>query len=281
MRGILYLIGGLGTVMALGAAFLIIDQLITDDHRSSVRASVNDTIDDIEDSEGRRSRGLRGLISSYKALDNGIFRDTPVGIAAALPPAPEGWQKLEYTEAHCEAFTGTKARRALIVGVNTEDHLSKFRDTSKQRKMGEAITYVSPSGPILIRLSSSLKKYRIVEGTNLRQRDRYLRAAKVEDGSKLFATLDGLAIHETPALNKKLRKDGGYDTTPVDYRRFTFGVGRVIEGQIMTRTSDEDILTLLAGLNIAALQASLPTPSRGYTAGTGLVPEGVQEAALN
>lgn len=272
MRSILFIIGGLGAIMTLGAIFLVIDQVVTDEHRASVQASVNNTIEDIEDSQGRHSRGLRGLIASYKALDEGIFSEKPVGIATALPPAPEGWQKLNYDTAHGEALTGGVAKRSLTTGITTDGVLYDFKETAKQREMGVVATYVTASGPILIRLSSSRKNYQIVNKGEARVRDRYMGLARVDAGSKLYATLDGMAIHEAPAINQTRRSSGGFDSTPVDYRRFTFGIGRVIRGEILTRAADEDILALLAGIDIAGLQASLPRPTKGYTAGTGLVP---------
>lgn len=281
MRSLLYIIGGLGSLMLLGAIFLIIDQTVTDDHRESVRASVNGTIEDIEDGKGRSTRGLRGLIAGYKALDNGIFRDAPVGIRAALPDAPEGWEKHAYDVAHGEALTGATALRSLHSGISTEDILYDFRETAAQREMGAAATFMSPSGPILIRLGSSHKRYQMVEKAEIRHRDRYLKPARYENGSKLFATLDGLAVHEAPAITQTRKSSGGYTSDPVDYRRFTFGVGRVIDGEILTRATDEDVLALLAGIDIATLQASLPRPSHGYTPGTGLVPMRVNiEASL-
>lgn len=280
MRGVLYVVGGLGCLMVLGASFLIIDHLITDDHRASVQASVASTVEDIENSNSRKTRGVRGLISSVKALDNGIFRDKPVGIAMALPEAPEGWEKLKYQEQHGTAITGKTAKRSLITGVTTAGMLHTFRETAKQREMGIAATYISPSGPIMIRLTSSHRKYEVVQEGKPRAVARALAPMSHETDSTLFARLDGLAVHEARPVDRQrksmneIAKDPAQDPyvlTPVDYRRFTFGLGRVIAGEIVTKARAEDVMTLLGSVDIAVLQASLPRPTDDYIAGTGLV----------
>ncbi|MCV6591726.1 MAG: hypothetical protein OIF48_02145 [Silicimonas sp.] len=90
-------------------------------------------------------------------------------------------------------------------------------------------------------------------------------------GGDVFARLDGVPVVLRPQINETVMTG---KITPVAYRYFTLSLDGQVSIGLLTNADDAAVLALLSGMDMAGLQASLPVESRGFAAGTGIVPAG-------
>lgn len=262
MRYVLFTIGALGFALIMGAVFLTIDHMVTDDHRAVVQDKITSATESIEDSKGRKTRGLRGALASAKALSNGIFRSAPISLDLMLPPPPQGWTRVDYQPAHGEQLTGIKAVRSLLSLGSTQDSLYVFEKAAKRRNMGAVATYQNGDFLILMRMETEMSRFRTLENGPSNRRDRLLSPARTSGTS--YGTRSGIRINLEPQFSTTNNPDGTSTTVAVDHRRFTFGIGRIVEAEILTNAPDDVMIAFFRSFDVSAFQSILPRPTDDY-----------------
>lgn len=78
-------------------------------------------------------------------------------------------------------------------------------------------------------------------------------------------SVDGMPIGVLPQFTKI-----GDRRYPTGYRRFVFSMGRLVEGEVIARASDADLVALLGRIDVAAVQAALDAPTERFVMGKGV-----------
>ena len=256
------IVAGLGFVLILTFAILLIDEMGTEERRAAVDAQLDAMAED-PDGEG-------GLIRSaaffFQRMKDSVFYTAPITLDDGLPPPPEGWRRVAYSTALGEAIMGEPfdpdPPSTLTRGISKTQEI--YRDFSRRtatRNMGAAAVYVRGERMVALSLESSLEVFRSVgEDASV------MLPPEVSLERPLLARIDGHSVVQ--AAQYSTDPDGA--PVPVAYRRFTFDLGRIVHGEILTNGADADIMAVLSVLDIGFFQAALPQPTQDYAPGEGL-----------
>lgn len=259
MRRIAVFIAALGIVMVMGAVFVAIDGFATDDRKEAFSGAVDQMADGQDGQPGRRS-ALGGLAKAAKSLDAGVFFSAPVELADALPAPPEGWERRAYDGSVALAVTGEE-----LIGFNwtkSQDMLARFAEAA-EGKGGAAAVYAWEDRLIAIRLGAELDDFRRVANGSEAEVTALLSAPPLPAEATVLGTMDGIEIIEGEAYSE--------GAPPETYRRFTFSLGTIVGGEVITTAADADLVAVLSGLNVALIEAALPRPTQNYAPGSGFV----------
>jgi hypothetical protein len=249
--------------MVVVSAVLIVDHAITPDSREAVRTVVGDTIDDLAEvhderrAEGERSRGLARLAAMVRDLREGVLKSTDLDLAAAFPPAPEGWDRRPYATADGEAITRAALVRTKLAVTQTNGVLLDFEKALEGKALTQALTYSDGTHLAALRLESSLEAIRRAEAGEAE-------AAWVPTP---VARVDGMpvALHRHDAE----AQDGRFKSPPA-WRHFSVDLDGQVRIDLITDAPTDAALALLAGIDFAGLQADLPRRTAAYTPGAGV-----------
>lgn len=264
MRFIITGLCTLGVLMLVGAVMMAIDMSVTDDDRAAVRDSVGGYIDEQaqkyedKDYNSRNERRWSSAMSAVHALKNGIFRQHTLDLPAALPDAPQGWERMEYITAHGEKITGATLQRTLLATTTTNGILLDFEKSADGKGLKARATYRNGPSLVAVRMVGDMKAIRAAENGRL---------TPAAMPSAPFAKLNGLPVilHRQVSTHVNSGK-----TSPVDYRRFAINLDGMVEIEVLTNASDADVLAVLSGIDMQAIQAGLPATTVGYVEGAAL-----------
>lgn len=257
----------LGCIMLFGAFMLAVDQFATPERKEAFNGATGQLADAMaetpEESTGR-NRG-KGLWKSIQALANGVFRSSPVELAQIMPPAPEGWERRDYAPADGLRLIGAATDGTARVEGWERRILSGFREASEGRALGSAVVYQSGERIVAIRMQGELDNFRKADAGTAAEKAKMLAMPRPPDGAMLYMTVDGLPIGVLPQFTQV--KDRRY---PTEYRRFVFAMGRLVEGEVIARASDADLVAILGRIDFAAFQVALDEPTERFVMGKGL-----------
>ncbi|MEM9970204.1 MAG: hypothetical protein AAF762_03780 [Pseudomonadota bacterium] len=264
-----------GCILVFGAFVIAVDQFATPERKEAfaeTTESIGDALAEApEERTTRRSRrSVSGLFDGAKALANGIFRSAPVVMAEVMPEAPEGWTARDFVETDFALATG-ETEEAISASDIRHDRFW-FNKAARGKSLSAATTYIRGDRVMVMRLFSELDRFRKADAGKPEEKAKMFAIPGAPRGSYVFATLDGLEVHQHPQFRQQ--SNGRF---PVTYRRFTFGIGHVVEGEIFATASDEDVLALLSGIDVAAVQVELDRATDGYEAGAGVAWAGAAE----
>ena len=207
-------------------------------------------------------RGLRRLLCGGKeagdALASGIFRAAPLDVPALMPAPPAGWTRSGFAMADAEALTGRAWEDSRIAtGSPADEIIGRLHEASEGRKMSAAATYRHGDRTILLAIDADMKAIRRAEAGEVRRID-----ARVKP---VALTLDGVAVWTGEPFD---RAPGG-TLTPVPWVSYHAVLDGMVRLTVLTDAAEADVLALLSGLDMAALQAGLPVTTTGFAAGGG------------
>ena len=259
-RKLLTIVGAFGFVLLIAAAFLATDHLVTDAHRAGFKKGMDETFTSLEEVEGhgRAFRGIRGLGGLGKALSSNIL---DFETAELLPPAPEGWQARAYVPEHAYHIFGDISAAPDVAKLKLKWIQRRFEDDANRRKYGTAATYDHDGYLVILRLDGKIKGFRAMGGDG--NQSKFLKASRFDLGNETLMTVDGIAI------NVSAPED--YHGHVPNFRLFSFGIGHLVQGEILTNAPDAHVADLMKGMQIAALQSLLPRATKDYRAGEGFV----------
>lgn len=257
-----FLITGLclGIVLLMGAAFLSIDQAVTDDDRAAFQAGLDREAAEYNDARGlaRRSDYVGKTADLVVTMREGLFKSSGLNVKTNLPPAPQGWITAEFSVADMEAVTGAPYVKG--VAMNEQEGLfDRFVDASHGRKLGAAASYSDGRVLVLVQITASMDKIRQAEEGQVRP------AQPVSDP---VARVENLPVRLEPQHYRDPFKD---KYIPVTYQRVTMNLDGLVRIEAVTNGTTRDLLTVLQGLDIVGLQAGLPVALSGYSDGAGFV----------
>ena len=203
MRIVVKFVFGLGFLMILGAAFVAIDGLATDERRAAVDATIDDLAAENEEKRGRTRRmdivgRTARMIRDFK---NGIFFSAPVSLAEILPPAPEGWQRREYATVDGLTITGEVTPDGQIGLPKTGSILRRFDAASGFGNMATAVTYAKGGRLVSLRLVSSTDTFRTLASKDEKEISQLLSVRGWPKGRPVLGLIDGIAIVHEPQFS--------------------------------------------------------------------------------
>ena len=257
-----FLITGLclGIVLLMGAAFLSIDQAVTDEDRATFQASLDTQAAQYDDARGvaRRSDFVGKTAHLFVTMREGLFKASGLNVKTNLPPAPQGWIKADFTVADMEAVTGAPYVKG--VAMNGQEALfDRFVDASHGRKLGAAASYSDGTTRVLVQITASMARIREAEDGRVR-RARPVRTA--------IALINGIPGERHPQHYRDPFKDRDI---PVAYERVTLNFDGLVLVEAVTDGSKADLLAVLQGLDVAGLQAGLPVSVAAYRDDAGFI----------
>ncbi len=268
MRIFLKTLLALGAIMMMGAFFLVVDQFATDERKEAFNTQVDSMTDAMAETPERAPNCRRrcgGFWHSIQPLANGVFRSSPVAMADIMPPAPVGWERREYTPADRDALVSDPSQRSFLSSNAGNRMLRAFEKAAAGKSMSSAMTYQSCERVVMIRLQSKLDNFRKADaGTNAEKR-KMLSMKRFPANARLFMTVDG---HPIGVLPQFLTIQNGY--VPTEYRRFAFSMGRIVQGEVIARASDADLVDILGKIDFAGVQAVLDEPTDRFVLGKGV-----------
>ena len=262
MQKIAKIIAFIGIFLVVGAGFLIVDALATDERRAAVEQKLDEMANRYDNADSRRARRadkLGGMASFLQTMKHGIFFSAPVDLADVLPLVPQGWETRVYTRADGEAITGDALPTEGFTTTTTQDILRRFA-LSKNIDLDVAQTYVNGDRMVAIHLESRLDRFRTLKKGETGEIAKLLSPPAQPSGLTVFGRIDGLAILQHPQFSQDDR-DRRY---PVAYRRYTLDIGRVVQGEIITNAADADLVALFSTLGVTLVETALPRPTDRY-----------------
>lgn len=264
MRALLFSVVGLGVVLLLGSAFLIIDRAATPDRREAVQTAVGDTIYDLAEThderreEGERSRGLARIAAVVRDLNEGVFKSFELDVPTAMPPPPPGWERRPYDPADGTAITGAELVKSMLSVSTTNTILKSFDEARGGRRLSDAVTYVRGDRLAALSMESSVELLREAEAGENRK----------TAVAAPFARLDGIPVklHRQFSTDHRTGRD-----LPVGYRYFSMDLDGQLAIALITNAADADVLAILGAIDFAALDAALPVRVAAYRPGSGAV----------
>lgn len=257
----------LGLVLLIGAAMLAIDGFATEDRRMALNSAVGDFIDEQaeQDTAGRTGRTVTRIFQLIKGVKESGPRITAEAI---LPPAPEGWERLAYTDGHGLAITGKMPAKGILAGHVTTQMLDAF-STSANKSVGDAAaSYARGDALIAVRIEARHDQFDHIGDKGAYDLHRIaVTPPKPNPWGKLFAEVDGIKVIEMPAVENA----PGGKRVEVSYRRFNFHVGKLVMGEIITTAGDAEVLALLSAVDIAAIQEAAGARTMNYRRGSGVI----------
>lgn len=257
-----FLITGLclGIVLLMGAAFLSIDQAVTDDDRATFQAGLDTQAARYDDARGvaRRTDFVGKTAHFIVTMREGMFKSSGLNVKTNLPPAPQGWIKADFTVADMEAVTGAPYVKG--VAMNGQEALfDRFVDASHGRKLAVAAGYSDGTTRVLVQITASMAKIREAEEGPVRRAQR---------AGATIARINGIRVERHPQHYRDPFKDRDIR---VGYERVTLNLDGLVMVEAVTDGSMADLLSVLQGLDIAGLQAGLPVTVAAYREETGFV----------
>lgn len=206
----------------------------------------------------RGERRWRGFVNSIADLNNGVLRGASVDFAAVLPPAPPGWTRAAYTTVDGAAITGETYVRTPLATTSANRTLGDFEDARTSQGLQMAVTYRSGDSMIALRAAQNLDAIRRAQETGTApDRSRPTRG--------VVGTIDGLVVTEAPRIIQNHMNAA--ETRPAPFGQYRLALGGMVEVDLLTNGTTEDVMTLLSGLDLAAIQDALPVPIPGYVRG--------------
>lgn len=199
--------------------------------------------------ESRSGRRWGRLMDGIYSMQGGILRGAPVDLAAALPPAPQGWVRRDYATADGTRITGTEVRMTGLVSTTTNATLVDF-EQAEARRMGARATYVQGDTLVALRMVGDVDRIRAVE-------DAIHAGAYRPDlapVSGTIVTLAGVPIVAEPRVDQNLITN---EITRVDHGSFVIDLDGMIEIEVLTNGTAEDALVVLSGIDLATLRDAL------------------------
>lgn len=261
MRGVLIgLVAVCGVVMVLGAGFLMIDKMVSQNMRDDTRTAIDDGLDQMEDSRGRGRFGrmTRRVVEGMRALDRGIFFKSGVDLAAVLPPVPEGWAMREYAPGDAQAITGHAYKPSSITQNATQSALARFQAASQTKGTQMLRVYEGDTGLIALRLELSKKDMRALDRADASQIAGLMQPAARDRGGKSLMTVDGVVIRGAP---KETQTPTG-QVHRAEYLHLRFALGRVMRGELIATAPAREVLALVQRMNMAEIWNALPEAAR-------------------
>lgn len=184
-----------------------------------------------------------------------LDRTPPVTIANHLPVAPQGWDRRPLTQGDAEAVTGLPYDKDNAAPDLTQDIVKRLLlPRYDDRRIVEG--YVSADAVVAVRVEVTPPGKQFSPSAKLKRRAE----AKLRDSlisAAVFAENGALRFH---AMQQVTIDPATGATTPVEYRRFWAGVDGRLEVEVVTNASDEAVLPILLGLNVAGLMAMTEAP---------------------
>jgi hypothetical protein len=249
-----------GIVVVMSTAFVAIDGYFTEDRKAEITQSFDDYAQSQVERErrGRKDR-VQDLFKGVQSVRDGILKSAPIDLETQTPQALEGWVTLDYEPAHLIALLGHPKLDPEIKLTGRRPIFKTYSNAAVLTKLGAVRTYKAADRMAVFAMEGDLKQIKRGEKNEARP------MAPIQN---VYARLDGVAIEELRPFYKDIRNGYYY---PTDYRRFRIRLDRFVTINMITDAADLDVLELFAQLDMAALQASMPYPTTGYTPGTGLI----------
>ncbi len=191
-------------------------------------------------------------------------------IASVPVAAPAGWAAQPYDTAQGEVITGAVLMPSAVGGSTTNDILLAFESAVAGDDDGVVHAFARGDERIVLRMRvAPLIKQRL----SLKQRMGIEEVTEQEALGTVLGAVDGVSFVIMPQVSAVM---GQPLPVPVDYRHITASIGdpkvaETIEVAVLTNSSDAAIAAVIGGLDIAALNEKLPTPSDAITPQAGFV----------
>ncbi len=222
------------------------------------------------------SPGGTALRMMFENATGQVTKTPDIDLRGQMPPAPDGWYARAYTQEDGEAIVEAELIKTMVSKSTTNNILLDFRRADQAGAGGETMTYMRGQMLMALRmqrleqLNTNTVQGQILGELNASMASMGDLNAAFNDGAprkSLFARADGIDWTLHPRTS---RRPSTGDVTPVNYRRFTANLGGYIELEIITNAGDAHVAALIGQIDMAALNALLPTPAADYRAGVGV-----------
>jgi len=200
--------------------------------------------------ERRWGRFMSGLFS----VNDGILRGAEVDLETVVTASPVGWTQRNYVTADGARITGAEVRMTGIVSTTTNSILVDFERISDSAFAARA-TYENGTTLVSLFIRTDTDRIRDVEGA---VHSGTFRPAGPRSGG--VAVLGGMQVVQNSRIEQNLLTN---ETRPATFAHYTVDFDGMIELALITNGTHEDALSVLDGLDLAMIRASLP----GYDAG--------------
>ncbi len=175
-------------------------------------------------------------------------------LKVAMPQGAPGWNVEPYQAVH-GATIMNKTYNPSPASSDTEASIqNRFRVISPQEKDAASATYIR--GAEIVSLLMQIEDAPDPGTLEGQVAENLSAVADTSDESQTFAVIDGVEIRQLPQVSRHYIKS---EDTPVNYRRFTAGVGQQITIFAVTNASDPAVQEVLSGIDMTALKTFAKT----------------------
>ncbi|TMV11730.1 hypothetical protein [Arenibacterium halophilum] len=197
-----------------------------------------------------------------------------------LSPAPEGWQRHDYSDDLYARLVGPKAapteQEKEIIDKIKSSPLGGMFSTDQAQHSNAATAYLYTRGDEVVMISAKLKgpapKGRI--GAMIGAASVQLASYSKKEG---FAVIKGVNFFETIGMTQVRLDQPG----PQDHRRFTGSLGNTVMIEVESRAHDDSLRQLLGDIDYDALNQMLEQPLLGVGSQAPVLSDSQQQFVLD